>query len=196
MCSLFLLILHMWYLSNVFKDLLFSLFLLCAYSHVCVLCSVTGSSILICCYCFKFSVYVLYIWCKMFGPFALSILVGNPCIYFGKWQLSHIFLFVDVVLLCFALCFVFGMLLFIHVSLKFFVSFFVPLPVYVKVTHFVFWCCGSAFLLCLCWLVCLVPRCITLSIIVGSSPFASVATGYVCALFIRQLTLVAGGIQY
>jgi hypothetical protein len=34
---------------------------------------------------------------------------------------------------------------FICVSLKSFVIFFVSLPMYMKVVHLVFWCCGSVF---------------------------------------------------
>jgi hypothetical protein len=33
---------------------------------------------------------------------------------------------------------------FIGVSLKSFVTLFVSFPMYVKVAHFIFWCCGSA----------------------------------------------------
>jgi hypothetical protein len=37
------------------------------------------------------SVYVIYIWCQISGPFILCILLGNPCISFGN---CHFFTFV------------------------------------------------------------------------------------------------------
>jgi hypothetical protein len=55
-------------------------------------------------------------------------------------------------------CIVFRVLnaIFIPVSLKSFVTFLVSFPLYVQVAHFVFWCCGSLFLI-LCFL-CFVSR--------------------------------------
>jgi hypothetical protein len=50
----------------------------------------------------------------------------------------------------------------------FFTSFVIPfvyLPLYVKVAYLVSWCCGSVFLLCLCWLGCLVPGFILYSLL-------------------------------
>jgi hypothetical protein len=53
-------------------------------------------------------------------------------------------------------CIVFRVLnafFFISVSLWSFVIFLVYFPLYVKVVHFVFWCCGSVFLILLCFYV-------------------------------------------
>lgn len=47
---------------------------------------------------------------------------------------------------------------FIYVSLKSFVIFLVSLLLYVKVAHLVFWCCGSAYLLCFHCLGCPMPK--------------------------------------
>jgi hypothetical protein len=46
-------------------------------------------------------------------------------------------------------CIVFHVLnVIIGISLKNFVNFYVSFPVYVKVAHFVFWCCGLVFSFC------------------------------------------------
>jgi hypothetical protein len=84
MCSIVLLILNLWYFSNIFRCFTFFSVLWCSfyilYSHMHVLCSAYLSNILNYRYYFEFPVYFLYIWRKMFGPFALRVLVGIPCI--------------------------------------------------------------------------------------------------------------------
>jgi hypothetical protein len=52
-------------------------------------------------------------------------------------------------------CIVFRVLnaIFISVSLKSFVIFLISFPLYVKMAHFVFWCCGSLFIILLCFCV-------------------------------------------
>jgi uncharacterized membrane protein len=49
-------------------------------------------------------------------------------------------------------CIVFRVLnaIFILVSLNRFVIFLVSFPIYVKVSHFSFWCCGSVLVFCFC----------------------------------------------
>jgi hypothetical protein len=77
-------------------------------------------------------------WCKILGPFALCILVGNPCISFGK---CHLFSYLSVFGWGFTMfCSVFHVLnaTFICVSLKSSVIFFVSLPPYLTVAHLVF----------------------------------------------------------
>jgi hypothetical protein len=113
--SLFLLILYMWNFSNVLRWFpffsVFMMFIALVYSDMCVLCSEYGSNIQNYRYYSELPVYVLYIWDKTFGPFALHLLVGNPGISFGKCHFFHICLFVNGVVLCFVSCFVFRILL-------------------------------------------------------------------------------------
>jgi hypothetical protein len=93
-------------------------------------------------------------------------------------------------------CFVFRVrnVTFIYVPLKSFIIFLVSLPLYVKVAHLIFWCCGSVFMLCSCRLGCFVSRfilylllCSVSFMMFNSLFFASLVIGYVCNLFTRQL---------
>jgi hypothetical protein len=82
----------------------------------------------------------------------------------------------------------------ICVSLKSYVIIFICLPLSVKVARLVFWCCGSMFLLCLCWLWCLVPSFILYSLLCSVSfmfsyfSSASFVIGYMCADIIAGST--------
>jgi hypothetical protein len=65
-------------------------------------------------------------WFRMFGLFALCILLGNPCISFGIRHFFHTHPFAGEALLG-SVLFFFQNAIFIFVSLKSFVIFFVSL---------------------------------------------------------------------
>jgi hypothetical protein len=83
----------------------------------------------------------------------LCMLVGSPGISFDISNFFDIYLFVRGSFTMF--CIVFRVLnaIFISVSLKSFVACLVSFPLYVKVAHFVLGCCGSMFLILLCFCV-------------------------------------------
>jgi hypothetical protein len=116
---------------------------------------IRGFSIMDYCHYFKFLVCVLCVRCGMFCLFVLCILVSSLSISIGR---RYFFIFYLSVLGCCSVmfCTVLCVLndIFICVSLNNFVIFLIYFPLYVKVAHSVFRCCGSVSVFCFCGVRC------------------------------------------
>jgi hypothetical protein len=116
--------------------------------------------------------------------FLLCLLVGSLGISSEKYRSCCVCLFVNGFLIYFVLCIFVYKAIFICVSGKKFVTFLISLPLYVKVTHFVFWCCESLHAFCFCWREFLLTwmllhylLCRMFLMVYNSDSFASLVTG-------------------
>jgi hypothetical protein len=145
-CNLSLLILCMWYLSNVDEGFsFFSVFKLSIVilPYVWSVLSMWFKYLELYCYSWL-AAYDLYILCEKFDLFFLCILLGSPSLSFGK---CCFFLYLSICKSCILClnCVSFSKMYFICVSLKSFVIFLVYFPLCINLTHLLFRHFGSMF---------------------------------------------------